>query len=276
VAHRVGASELRSWVRAELDGYGDGSPLPEYRGPYDATVKATWSGPFNSSATSTLPSFGVPQNLRPLFEFSFRQTVAELEVLASQGNELGQPWNAFALAEYNILVEGGKVPRFEMMGVYSAHRVVTPALITAIVESIRTRALDLALDLQAVNPAAGESGGPTKADPAIERAVMVNINHIYGDGANVAQGTDIIQSATVAKGDLAGLASALVTLLADPKIIGEVIGTVTADEDAPTKKTKLRKLGEIVGTGAIQLAGGVSAEVAANGVMKLAEQFLGW
>lgn len=276
VAHRVGATELRDWVRAELDGYNEDTPLPEYRGPYAATVKATWSGPFNSSATSTLSAVGLPEQFRPLFEFNFRQTVAELEVLASQGAELGQPWNGYALAQYNKLVEKGDVPHFEMMGVYSAHRVVTPALVTSIVESIRTKALDLALDLQAVSPSAGETGGPTRDDPDIERAVMVNISHIYGDGANVAQGTGISQTSTVAKGDLPGLVKALGELIADSKTIGETVAIITSDDDPPTKESKLRKIGAAIGTGAVKLIGGVSTEVAAGGVLEVAGQFLGW
>ncbi|SCY04737.1 hypothetical protein SAMN05216488_0426 [Microbacterium sp. LKL04] len=276
VAHRVGATELRQWVRAELDGYAEDAPLPAYRGPYDATVKATWAGPFNSSAQSTLSTVGVPTHFLPLFKFSFRQAAAELEVLAGQGEELGQPWNPYALAEYNELVEKEEVPHFDMMGVYSAHRVVTPALVTAIVESIRTKALDLALDLQTANPAAGEVGGPTRDDPAIEQAVMVNINHIYGDGANIAQGNGITQSSTVAKGDLTGLVAALQDLLADAKVIGEAVAIITGDSDACAKKSKLGKIAGSIGTGAVRLAGGITTEVAAAGVLEVASQFLGW
>lgn len=213
--------------------------------------------------------------MRLLFEVAFRQAVPELEALASSKTELMQPWDGYAVARYNRLVEEGKVPRFEMMGVYSARRVITPAMVKAVCESVRTQALELALDLQAANPLAGESDGPTRADPAIDRALTVNINHIYGDGANVAQGSGITQTSTVSKGDLVGLTTALQRLFPDAKTVGEAVAIITSDSSAADKESKLRKIGEAIKAGSINLAAGITTDVAAAGLIELACQFLG-
>ncbi len=276
MAHRVGANELTAWVRAELDGYEPGASLPTYRGPFAATVRAVWAGPFGSSATSILTQVGTPDYMHPLFEDRFLQGIPEIEELSSKQDELGIAWDGTALAHYNKLVQKDAVPRFEMMGVYSAHRVVTPAALRSVVESVRTKALELALDLQSADPRAGEVGGPTKADPAVDRAVMVNVNHIYGDVANVAQGTGISQSATVTKDDIESLARALVDLLADPKAAVQAMAIITGDDPPPTKKSKLQKLGSALGNGATAIGTGITSDVAAAGLLHLAGQFLGW
>lgn len=276
IAHRIGASDLREWVKAELNGYEDDAALPTYRGPYDALVTAVWSGPFNSSATSTLPSAGTPAHFEPLFRLSFRQPLPELEALSSQSKELSQPWNGYAIGEYNRLIASNQVPRFEMMGLYSARRVITPALLKGISESIRTRALELALDLQEANPQAGEVNGPTRDDPAIDQALTVNITHIYGDGANVAQGTGITQTSKVSKGDLSGLVRAVQDLVNDPEKAREAVAIITSDETEPEKRSKLQRLGTALGSGATTLAGGVASNVTASGLIELAGQFLGW
>nr|WP_277924702.1 hypothetical protein [Microbacterium ureisolvens] len=276
LAHRVGAAELRAWARAELDGYALEAPLPPYRGPFPATVRATWTGPFGSGATTTMSSAGTPPEFAPWFEYRFQQGIPELEDMAGKNEELGQAWDSLAIGRYNKLVEQGRVPRIEMMGLFAAHRIVTPALLRSIVESARTKALDLALDLQAANPQAGEVGGPTREDPAIDRAVSINVMHIYGDGANIAQGSGITQTSTVTKGDIPGLAKALAELLADPKAIGEAIAIITGDDSEPEKKSKLQKLGKAIGAGAVNLATGVASDVAARGILELAGQFLGW
>ncbi|TQK19107.1 hypothetical protein FBY40_1598 [Microbacterium sp. SLBN-154] len=197
-------------------------------------------------------------------------------MLAAKEEQLGEPWNGYALSRYNSLVEQQKVPRFVMMGVYSARKVVTPAMLRGIAESIRTQALELALDLQAVDPHAGEVGGPTREDPDIHRALTVNINHIYGDGANVAQGTGITQTAVVAKGDIVGLTGAISRLLTDQKAIGEAVAVITSDGSDTEKRSKLERLGGAIKSGSVALAAGVTSDMAATGLIALAGQFLGW
>lgn len=276
LAHRVDAATLRAWARAELDGYASGDLLPAYRGPFDASVQGVWSGPMGASARVGVSSIGVPDELSSLFKMDFRQGLAEIEQLSASGSDLSSPWDPYGVGRYNELIAAGVVPHMQWMSLASASRVVTPALLRGIVESVRTQALELALDLQAANASAGEVGGPTRQDPAVDRAVVMNINHIYGDGANVAQGSGITQTSTVTKGDVAGLAAALSKLLTDPKVIGEAIAIITGDDPEPEKRTKLQKVGDVIRRGSVSLAGGIASDVAADRLLELAGQFLGW
>lgn len=276
VAHRVGADVLSTWAKSELDGYSSDDTLPGYRGPFSANVVGQWSGPFNTGGPGAISSVGVPENMQVLFSLEFRQGLAEIEQLASHSSELAQPWDPYAVGRYNELIDQNRVPHIEGMGLVSANRMVTPALLRSIVESVRTRALDLALDLQSADPSAGEAGGPTRENPEIDRALTVNVTNIYGDGTNIAQGTGITQTSTVTKGDLGGLVGALEKLIADREAIRDAVAIITSDADEPQKRTKLQKVGDAIAAGTVNLTSGVTSNVAAAGLMELAGQYLGW
>lgn len=276
LAHRVGADDLSQWVMSELDGYSDDAVLPEYRGPFSANVTGQWSGPFGTGGEGIISAIGATKDLQPLFKTEFRQGLAEIEQLATSKTQLAQPWDPYAVARYNTLIEGNQVPHIEGMGLVSANRIVTPALLRSIVERVRTRALDLALDLQSADASAGEAGGPTRDNPDIDRAVTVNINHIYGDGANVAQGSGITQTNSVHKGDLSGLVKALEALITDAGTVRQAVAIITGDDSAPVKRSKLETLGTAIKSTSINLASGVTSNMAATGILELAGQFLGW
>ena len=141
---------------------------------------------------------------------------------------------------------------------------------------MRTKALELALDLQSANPAAGEINGPTVSDPGVNTAVTTNTFYIHGSGTNVALGTGITQASTVSKGDLAGLANALSELIKDQQTVGEVLAMVTSDETDKQKRSKLRAIGDAVRAGSFAIGTGATADVAADRIIDLAHQFLGW
>ncbi|WP_141385743.1 AbiTii domain-containing protein, partial [Microbacterium maritypicum] len=202
VAHRLGADSLLAWVKAELNGYDTKSSVPDYRGPFAVTVKAHITGPFGAQAPSTLTRAGTPDYFGGLFEVSFSEPLAVMEGYATSGDGIVYPWDPLAIGLYNGWIQDGRVPFVEGWGVFSAQRAVSPGTFQGIVDVVRTRALELALDLQADFPEAGEKHGPTVTDPAVQEAVTTITNIIYGSVTGLAQGHTVTQKVRVAAGDL--------------------------------------------------------------------------
>lgn len=210
---RTGTQALSEWVDNELRGYSDDAELPEYRGPFQTQVLSDWSGPFNSTIRNApLPPSAFPQALRDVgaFEVEFRESVSELERLARVDGPLSYHWGTDVVAHLNSLMQRGKLPELQTMapmhGMVRAHRVVSPALITAVLDQVRTRVLGLALDIEKIAPEAGEPG----IDLGDQRAMQSIVNtYIYGDGNTVAvDSPGTIQVGNVAAGDLDGLLAA--------------------------------------------------------------------
>jgi hypothetical protein len=274
VAARAGVGQLDEWVTHELEGYPDEVTLPEYRGPFGVEVRGHYSGPFNSGIKNGLvPSAGFPEDMRGgwLFKVSFLQPIAELEEL-SRTNEstITAAWPADVVAYTNMLLEQGRVNLYEGMGLQSAWRVIPRTAVVAIVDQVRTKILDLALELEKTAPNVGQADGP--AVPADTRQTI--ITNIYGGNQNVAVGSsDFTQSVTVNQGDWAELSKRLAELGVPQRDIEDLQKALHQDGDAvagelgpETSKWLGRLMPRAEGLG-IGSAGGVIAN--------LISQFLG-
>lgn len=204
VAHRLGAESLLSWVKGELNGYSDAESLPDYRGPLNVGVQAVIVGPGGGKGTNTLSSHGIPDEFDALFKVWFTEPLAVLEGLAKSKKGVNFPWDPTIVGLYNGWIQNGSVPFIPYWGVYSAHKAVPQASVMGIIDVVRTKALELALDLQAEYPDAGEKGGPTVENPDVQATVTTIVNNIYGPVTGFAQGHNVTQKVRVAAGDLEG------------------------------------------------------------------------
>jgi hypothetical protein len=208
VAARIGTVELDAWVTHELGGYPDDATLPPYRGPFVTEVIGHFSGPFGSEAKVQIPSMSVPAQLRDglAFHVAFRQPIMELEDLSKSSSnfQLQSPWPANIVGWLNRQMRDGEVTLMPMHGLVAAHRVVTSAQIRGVVDNVKTRVLNLALDLERIAPDAGETNSPTPDPVAVTTIVQ---NNIYGGTTNLAVGgIGVSQQATVVHpGDLESL-----------------------------------------------------------------------
>lgn len=277
VAHRLGAGSLLSWVRAELNGYDTASDVPDYRGPFVVTVKAHITGPFGAQAPSTLTRVGTPDSFGRLFEVSFVEPLAVLERYATSGHGIAYPWDPVAIGLYNGWIRDGRVPFIEGWGVFSAQRAVSQGTLQGIVDVVRTRALELALDLQVEFPNAGEKDGPTVNNPGVQEAVTNITNVIYGSVNGLAQGHTVTQEVRVATGDLSGALDSARRFLDDnglQQLRAVLVGD--GDGDDGDKRSRLKKFIDGVNAGSVALATGVTTDLAASGLLEIATQFFGW
>jgi hypothetical protein len=187
LAARVGTGELASWVHYELDGYPSGVELPAYRGPLQVEVRGTFTGMFGRGLRNApIPGAGYPERLRKgsLFNAEFRQPVTELEALADSSAEemLRLAWPGNAIAETNWLIKSGEVQLYKDMYLQEAWRPFHPTMLAGIVDTVRNRILDLALEFEALDPEAGQPEA-RQPDPSQVHTIVTNIT---GGMTNVA------------------------------------------------------------------------------------------
>jgi hypothetical protein len=102
LAARLQVKDIADWANKELSGGYSGADLPEYRGPFAAIVLADVFGAFGSGLKNyPVPPLAFPEDLRSgqLFQLRFLQSVAELEELVSQDQELQEPLTSTASSQ---------------------------------------------------------------------------------------------------------------------------------------------------------------------------------
>jgi hypothetical protein len=188
LASRTGAGKLAEWVDRELDGYDGAEGFPTYRGPFAVAALGQFVGPFGRE----LKNFAIPPTTFPdegmragsLFNYYAVQPIAEIERLAADGGAR-LAWSADVVRYYNWAIERGEVSRIVVddMVLASVTQAIPPQTFIGIVDAVRTRVLDLALELERTVPDAGQrDAGPETNDRASR---FINNYNFYGS-ANVA------------------------------------------------------------------------------------------
>lgn len=210
-----------------------------------------------------------------LFEMSFRQPIAELESLTApeREGELGVPWPAFAISRWNELIGEGRATHIDGMGLFSVQTMLPREAVIRVLDAVRTESLQLALDPQDASDAAGEPGGPTVADPQVQRAVNNFITNVYGGTPNIAQG-GVVDQRVVQVGDIASLSNAARALGLEDDDLSEYVDATLAARHDP-ERSKLQAFTKKVRAGAIAFSGGISTNVAADQLLEWAMTFLG-
>lgn len=275
LASRTGAKDLDDWASGELNGLRDGKLVPKYRGPFDVPAFGTWMSVVRYATGQALTSVGVPDEFRDgWFRVTLRQPVGELEALvASEGADPTIAWDSWAVARYDQYAQAGKVTRMEGHHLVEAHTSVPRPFISGVIDTIRTRVLDLALSLEAVAPDAGDRGGPTIEDPPVAAATQQFHITVYGDGTTIATGDYARVKATVVKGDLPSLREAAIGTGLSAADADEFVAAVKSD--GTPDGSAVQRFIDRVRTGAVTLAGGIATGVAADALIELAKAYLG-
>lgn len=257
VAARIQTPLVIDWVDNELAGYPTGTSLPEYRGPFQTQVLSEWSG-FGGSTIRNAPlaPSAFPEGLRGAgaFEVELRESVSELERLATTDGLLSYFWPTDVIALINGMMRKGQLKELQQFaplhGLVAAHKRVSPALLTSVLDSVRTRVLSLALDLEQVLPDAGEPG-VVPVDPAPINNIITN--YFSGPGTAVAfGGSAAVQLATVLPGDLDSLLNAVATLGLQPEDVAELQTAIRDDDaDCTSPKGPGRRVTQFLGKAAL-------------------------
>lgn len=279
VAKRIQSDPMVEWVKGELQGYGspDVKP-PNYRSTLFAPYRLTFHGPMGASLRQSLSRSDIPESLRVPAEADFlRQPVAEVSALTrdrENSPELSLPliW----VDEFCRLGNEGKAPRVEMMELASACRVLPRTHLEGIVDRVRTSALELLLELEAIDPSVGDVGKDAEGTRGEARSVSLQIitQNIYGDRASVVSQGQVDGAASVAidarvtPGDREGLLDAAAKLL-EPDQVADLRQAL--DEDGNTVGESTRSFLTKLRDGAAEASG----QAAVSGLTALLTQFLG-
>lgn len=201
VATRMRSVPLKNWLRNELHGYALEDKVPSYREDLQVAVRLRFDGYLGMSTTINLNLFDVPEELRAMTKgIDLRQSAAEIESLSQASTDPIIKLPARWVQQCRDLAEEGKAVGFEMMILNDARLLISRNALIGMLDSIRTFAIEMALNVEEIAPEAGESGGPTvDNDPELARSVSMTVNNIYGDiitaqgdSVNVASGNGAV------------------------------------------------------------------------------------
>ena len=274
LANRLGSDILEQWVRHEAEGYPDELDVPQYR-----TSPVSFTGDFSGGFGSGLNNAPIPNNLIEKFvsdewtTFKIRQSIAEIDDLLtrSQGSQHG----SVQLPDANnlIVVLQGKI--YPKMACNRVVAEVPISAFSAIQSVVRSRLLDLTLELEQKTNAAEVTVSPANVSSTQDQAMMVNnIAKQVIQGNSYTTLTDSRGASqvifNVQSQDLDGLRAALTAAGFDDSSAAELAQTVA--EDSVTKDAPI---GAATGKWLKQNATGVATNVLSNVLSKLALQFHG-
>jgi hypothetical protein len=204
LASRLGSDPLADWVKHESEGYPKDVEVPDYR-IVGVTYKGTWSGPWGSGIQNApIPSHVIGEYAgEGWVRHKVRESIAAVEELAGQ-DHLGID------ASNLILVLQGKVyPDWACNSVTGS---IASSEMAEITQVVRSRVLELTLELEKSVPEAGEvsvSHTPIK-EGTNEQVTQIFNQTVYGNLNHVDASGNAQVSLTINQGDVQGMTSELV------------------------------------------------------------------
>lgn len=275
---RLDHQPLSAWVQWELNGYPDLDSLPEYRKMGTVQVLGDFQGSFGSGMKNAPIAEGSVDEVarEALFSHAFFESVAWLEATMSASARGSQasgillvPWPTDALTLYGQRL-------YENMVCRCAHKVISEASVAGVLDSVRNKLLMFALEIEKIEPQAGEAPPGEPAIDAMRVSQIFNTN-IYGGHNLVAAGNrDVTQKnelhLTVEWEELAGDLRTLGIADAD---IDDLHRALEADARqsapgtiGPATQGWLGRMTTRLATGSLVLAGDVGANVIADLLLK--------
>ncbi|WP_374246334.1 hypothetical protein [Zoogloea sp.] len=196
LAARLGNDDFKRWIENELSGYDNKDDLPEYR-VLSVNSKGHFSGAFGSGLRNAdIPLLCLPEDFRESLGHSYlMQPIAAMASLVenSTSGTLQEPWNPDVVAHFGQQI-------YKHMVCMQAWKVIPTSALVAALDTVRTRVLNFALEIEAQNPAAGEAMANEKPVPQ-ETVQHIFNTYITGDVQNLSSGsTNVTQTAKLQKG----------------------------------------------------------------------------
>lgn len=207
LAVRLRHEPLKQWVLHELNGYPAGVELPEYR-VLQTRSRGFFADRFIGQATLDIPMKGLGEPLRTRFsQARLDQPIQQYIELTTGDGELQLPWPQELAQAY-----GPKVSPIQCLRMWQE---LPKAAVVGFIDTVKTRVLSMALEIEAENPAAGEIAGSSMQISEAKVSQIFNTNIYGGQVGNVAAGgSGVVQKASikVVQGDLASLRSNLASI----------------------------------------------------------------
>jgi hypothetical protein len=244
LAARLGSQPLAEWVKHESEGYPADAELPEYR-ILGVSYTANFSGPFGSGIQNAPISPYLIEKFagKSWIRYEMRQSIAAVDDLLSsstKGGSLG-----INAANLILLLQGNVYPDYACNSVSGT---ISRAALAELRHSVRSRVLELTIELEKSIPEAGAvSLGPAVAPSNQNSAVATQIAQqiIYGNVTSISatgDGTHI--NVAVGERDIDGLIQFLVQgglPELDARALGELVATEDPESAAEPFGVKARR-----------------------------------
>lgn len=232
LASRLGSEFLEEWVKHESEGYPPEVKVPSYR-KVGVSYVGTFSGPFGSGIKNApIPSYLIDKFAGEQWtRFEIRHSAAAIDDLSASARKSGE--NLRISASNLILLLQGEI--YPDLACNSVSGTISAAALTEIQNAVRTRVLELSIELERALPSAGEIqiGQLTNSQPEQAKTVdRVASSVIFGNVTNVTNtGSAVSIKINVSSGDVQSFIDALVEA-GITKADAEEFGAIVASEPA--------------------------------------------
>ena len=186
LAARLGSEEFSRWIDNELNGYENLDQLPPYR-VLNVRSYGEFVGPFGRQMKNApIPPSALPEVLREGIQTSkIGMPISTLTSLSTDETSSRLSWPPDVVSIY-----GGRI--YEGMNCLIAWQLLPRSALLAILDTVRTRVLNFALEIEKEYPNAGEAA--INANPVPEEKVSQVFNtFITGTVQNLATGSNTVK-----------------------------------------------------------------------------------
>lgn len=185
LAARLGSGRLEDWVKYESEGYPSDVEVPEYR-KIGVSYRGTFSGPFGSGINNApIPSYIVQEHCGEQWvNYEVRQGVAGLDELVASSSD-GDGTLTLETSNLILLLQGKIYPDYACNSVTGR---VSRSTLKEIQHAIRTRILELTIELERSVPVAAEvtlAQPDNIASTSAEAVTQISNQIIYGDVTSI-------------------------------------------------------------------------------------------
>ncbi|WP_457811352.1 AbiTii domain-containing protein [Sinorhizobium meliloti] len=254
LAHNLDSNLLEDWVRHELNGYPKDAEVPDYR-RIPMHFKANLTNLVYSVTNQPVPQALVAKAVgnSDIATFKCRQAIGTIsEDKIKDSSTLVVNFDNIALllerkgifdSSYSVSQFWGEVPAPSVLGV---------------VDAVRNRVLEFALALSKKYPSAGEVGGVTMKEPALEKTVNQIFNTtINGNAGVIGNADNATVNIRVGQGNFDDLRQQLIQHGIGEEDIWELEAAIASEPQIGTGKKYGPKVAQWVGKMLGKAASGV-------------------
>ncbi len=249
LASRIGNMDLLNWVTCELQGYvGIDSIVPNYRKTMSNVMGSFINGNRQFNNVS-VPVFGLSEKMEEfmmIFEVSSSIQTIESGIVSNKSGiiEMRLPSELQKQIEANIIKNGN--PYFQLLEV---RKEISAAFLTQIVSNVRSKLLDLALQMEQTFGIEVDIIALSKKDDSINKTINTIMSQTvintsgHGNIINTGSGNEIINNAVIKVADFESLR----TFLKENHVAEDDINELQKVIDNDNPVTEEKKMGSKVG-----------------------------